>query len=260
MKTITISEVDKIIIEYYNKVSVKELCKKTDLNIANMKGRLSTLSKQNLIKTNNKKKVNSFTNSKGIKKAQARAIMIGAIKQSRLFGKVLTLPYKTCEIERNLIDKVSKRFKFIGCEREPKVFIDMLKTVIKYKLDMDCIHGEIGEQIANAKENEFDHLILDYCGQLSTTYNDIRTALKNKIVKIGGTIAITLNKRQSVKDGIENEMNMLNPLGIENGQVENAILTFIFGVTDFNYSLQTKFTYKDKKNSSMILIILKRVK
>jgi len=206
-------------------------------------------------------KTDAFANSDGIKKEQAREIMVEAIKVSGLYGKILTLPYKYCNIERKLIDNVSKKFSFVGCETEPDVYFEMLKTVAENKIDMECSPRPIGDKIEVAHENEYSHLLLDYCGQLNSFKNDIEMAMRNNIVAVNGTISITLNKRKTVVGGIEDEMNELNPLGnVEGKTVENAILTFIRIVGGFNYSIETVMPYKDKGKGSMILVVAKRIK
>ena len=202
-----------------------------------------------------------FTNSNGFFKQQARQIMVSAIAESKLFGKVLSLPFETCHIERMLIEDVSKKLKFVGCEIEEDVYFKMLETVAKYKLKMNCVYGSIGEQIAKARENEYSHLILDYCGQLNSFHTDIKMAMENKIVEVGGTISITLNRRKTVVGGIEDQINALTPYAdLENRQVENALLHFLAMNSGGNYAIEKVFPYKDKGKQQMILVVVKRVK
>jgi len=211
------------------------------------------------------KKINTdaFSNSNGVKKEEARETMVEAIRTSGLYGKILTLPYKYCKIERKLIDTVSNKFSFVGCETEPNVYFDMIRTVAEHRINMECSPRPIGEKIDVAHEGEYSHALLDYCGQLNTFKSDIETAMRNDIVAVGGTISITLNKRKTIGIGgnIEDEMNDLNPLGnIEGKEVENAILTFIRIVGGFKYSVETVMPYKDKGKGSMILVVVKRIK
>ena len=97
--------------------------------------------------------------------------------------------------------------------------------------------------------------------KLTKAFLWIQTAMENNIVKVGGTISITLNDRKTVKGGIEDEMNELNPTGnVVGKEVKNAILTFLRIVGGFNYSVETVNPYKDFKKGAMILVVVKRLK
>jgi hypothetical protein len=252
-----------------------QICKKYGKTVAQLSGRKTSLvrrgcflkslntnptTKKSKTSTKLKNKPDAFANSNGTKKEQAREVMVEAIRVSGLYGKVLTLPYKYCNIELKLIE-VSKKFSFVGCETEPKVYFEMLRTVAKEQINMECSPNAIGEKIEVAHKDEYSHLLLDYCGQLNSFQNDIKMAMENDIVKVGGTISITLNKRKTVKGGIEDDMNDLNPLGNTLGkEVENAILTFIRIVGGFKYSIETVMPYRDKGKGAMILVVVKRLK
>jgi hypothetical protein len=255
---------DKAIVKHFmlGVLTDIDFCKEHNINSRKLGGRRTSLVRRgHLIKSSESViKTDAFANSDGIKKEAAREIMVEAIRVSGLYGKVLTLPYKYCNIERKLID-VSKKFSFVGCETEPDVYFEMIRTVAEHRIDMECSPRPIGEKIEVAHEGEYSHLLLDYCGQLNSFQNDIKMAMENDIVKVGGSISITLNKRKTVKGGIEDAMNDLNPLGnVEGMEVENAILTFIRIVGGFKYSIETVMPYKDKGKGSMILVVVKRVK
>jgi len=265
-----LSKNDKFIVENYEILKPKDIREQLNLSLKAYRGRTSSLVRNGLIisKSSQKKTTTTkrkYTNANGVKKAFARTRMIKHIKESGKVGKVLTLPFKYCTFERKLLKEVSPKFTFVGCERDKEIFFMMLATVIHHKLKMECSPFEIGEKIATARENEFVHAILDYCGQLSSCYEDIRLTMERNIVVVGGTIAITLNNRKTVIGGIEDEMNRLNPIGNQEGYaVENAILTFLTKIGGFRYSIEEVMKYSDPKESgrgsNMLLVIVKRLK
>lgn len=228
---------------------------------------------KSLINTNVNEKVNSinkaykqaqnkasFVNDKGVNKQIARDVMVNAIKQSDTTkGLILTLPFIHCLIERQILAEVSKKYSFLGCEQEPDVYNKMLMTIAKNNLPISTHKGTIGEKIRQAKANEYSHLILDYCGQLGTTHEDIRIAMLNNIVEINGTIAITLNKRITPKtEEIYELMERLNPQTDKTiSRSEHCLKTLINRIGGFNYAIESTLNYHDTAN--MILVIVRRI-
>jgi hypothetical protein len=201
-----------------------------------------------------------FTNKKGVGKVKARKIMVDAITAIKLNNNfILTLPSDTCQIERDLLVQ-SKKFTFLGVEKDTDTYWAMVTKILKYRLPITAFNGTMGAKIAEAKTNQYGHLILDYCGQLPTFSDEIMLALRNNIVEVNGTISITLNKRLSGEEG-RNFANFLLKLNPQNDfkicEYEHLVRTFINRIGGYNYAIEKVFSYND--TNAMILVILRRI-
>jgi hypothetical protein len=201
----------------------------------------------------------AFNNENGNGKQRARNIIIKHILKSNLNkGKILTLPFSKCLVERQLLSALGKKIEFIGYERDTKTYWKMFRTIEKHKLPIYPILGEIGYELQTAHEDKYSHLILDYCCQLHTIIDDMKSLFIGNVVNVDGTIAITLNKR-SATDKIFNQMNTLVKKENENElKTIHAIKIFFSKVCGFNYSIEEIFEYRD--TASMVLIVIKRIK
>ena len=209
----------------------------------------------------NTEKNSSYTNVDGIKKQSAREKIISCIESSGINdGKILTLPFSTCEIERQIISKFRNKFHFIACEREEDVYYKMLNTIAENRLTMSTHFGNIEDKIYSSKENEYSHLILDYCGQISTFQNELDYVFRNNIIRIGGTIAITLCKRGEIKGELGDKINALADNLIPKEQIQSyAIKTFFSQYVGKTYKMETYLEYHDDGKSPMVLVTLKRL-
>jgi hypothetical protein len=224
---------------------------------------LKKLTKKEKKAKKEKKVVNTYSNLEGLNKQEARNIMEKAILLSKLFNKpILTLPFEECKLEIQLLNNISKKLRFLGCEMNEETYNKMLMTIATKNLPISTHKGMIGEVIAEARENQFGNLILDYCGQFATYHNDIKTAMVNNIVCVGGAICITANKRiaQSTFE-IYEQMERLNPkLGLtEDTRCVHAMVTFIGRIGGFNYAIERVFDYNDGRGKNMVLIIVRRI-
>lgn len=211
------------------------------------------------------KQVNTFKNN-GAGKIKARQIMVDHIKNAKKYelknGKILTLPSNTWAIEDLIYNQVSKRFRFVACEMKTKVFVHMVAKMNDYGKHNIPHLGKLGEIIDKADENEFDHIIADYCGALSSFKDEILKACANKIVKVGGTISVTILKARFEKEfatKINSFGNKLTSEDIELNNCENATKLFfkaLTAITDFE--IVEEFNYCD--TSPMTLTVLKRVR
>jgi hypothetical protein len=255
----------KEIIKNNPKATKKELCILTGLSLYKLNKVLVTYKpnrpKKSKLTKKQKSNDNAYTNKAGIKKEQGRELIREEVILSNIFdGTILTLPSDNCIMEGKLNEDVSDKFDFVGVEFTKSVYNRMLQQVAKKNLPFkSCVHAPIGDVIAVAKENDYSHLILDYCGQLGTYHKDIEMALNNKIVRVGGVVALTLNRRG--RGELIDSMMELNPLGnVKNKMVENAIITYLMKLCGYNYSIEKVFPYADKGKDNMILIIMKRIK
>lgn len=207
--------------------------------------------------------LNTYSNSDGVNKQNARDKMEVAVLKSQLFEKpILTLPFKECKFEMQLLKNISSNLRFLGCEKDNDTYNNMLLTIAKNNLPISTHKGLIGEVINEARENQFGNLILDYCGQFASIFADIKTAMDNKIVCVKGTICITANKR--IAGGtfdIYEQMEKLNPKSNldEETRCVHTMKTFISRVGGFNYSIEEVFDYNDGRGKNMVLIIVRRL-
>lgn len=219
------------------------------------------------------KEVTNFANIDGVHKDEAREKMITQIKKSGLkYGKILTLPACDFEIETKLYNNVSQRFTYIGVEHKKDEFFKLLKNLALKQFVMTPIYGSISEQIFKAKEDEFSHLILDYCGQLDTFAKEIIYAIQNNIVAKNGTLSITLNRRVTLSPGFSfadtiysDMLGLRNIKKVAKGElVRIALNIFLERICGLNYSIIETFEYrddkKDKRGSNMVLAIVKRLR
>jgi hypothetical protein len=212
------------------------------------------------------KKSNTYNNAVGKNKMSARIFMVSYIIASKVWGKILTLPNWVCTIEKLILKQRKLGISFVGVECKKDTYWKLCKKIWQEQLPMSAHFGFINEIIDKAREGEFAHLILDYCGQLHSFAKDIETALTNKIVPINGTIHITLSRRISGKGlSIIEEMESIIPYnGGDNGRVQHSINTFLRVVGRGSYEIVKEFPYNDKSkgssNGAMILFILKRIK
>lgn len=218
-----------------------------------------------LDKANNLYKViqDKFKNKGGLEKQKAREVMVNWIANSNTKkGKILTLPCSDWNIEKMVNENVSKKFSYVACERDVETLVKMTQKMHLYGVKNEVYHGNIGDKMLSASENEYEHIIADYCGGLHLVKKELMYACTNNIVKVGGTIAVTLFKAR-------NENSMVSKLNqfksdmtgsyVRQNDNESAIKMFfhsLASITDFE--VVQEFCYGD--TSPMILIVLKRTK
>jgi hypothetical protein len=213
-----------------------------------------------------------YSNGNGEKKAEARKFIIDAVKLNPFNEqRILSLPADNYTLETLLFKYVDKHIKFDVCERDTKIYnnlLDKLRTLPKSKKPTSIYRGDIGDVINEAKENKYTHIVLDYCGQVGTFANEIKTAIDNNIVQLNGTISMTFCKRASGSHNLQFVKKMLRLSGkvkklteINNCEtdIEKAIFTYLRIVCKDNYAIEKQFAYKDKEKSSMVLFIIRRL-
>ena len=243
------------------------LNKKGELYKTEIKTQIAEAEKQlKLVNSLYSELANDFKNVAGKGKKEARQIMVNHIgisaKGGLRKGTIATLPSNTWAIE-NLIDtQVSKRFTYLACERESDVFVDMVAKMNQYGKNNKPHLGSLSEVIYDAKENEFDHIIADYCGVLSSFKDELIHACLNKVVKVGGTISVTTLKARNNYDftgKLNNFASELSGKNIKNNNNENAIKMFFKSLTAItNFEVVEQFCYND--TTPMMLVVLKRAK
>lgn len=210
------------------------------------------------------KNKNTYDNHGGSFKQEARDKMVDAISRvDSPMGTVLTLPSFTCALELQLLNRIGRGINFIGCERDFDTFHKMVNKIAEERRLKNTIvprFGEIGDTIYNSKENQFAHLILDYCGTINTFHKEIEYAIQNDLVQVGGTISITVSKNGLGNNtGIVGDLLRQFPEGTFSGEKETemGIKLFLNKVMKANYRVETFFNYCD--TSAMVLVIVRRI-
>lgn len=277
-----LTKLHKTIIAKFGTQTNKEIAKELGLSTNQLAGNIASLKrfghieepKIEVIKKPRKKKakkkidISKSMSSNNLNKTQARQYIFNAILLSGLHsGNLLTLPCDNWFIEKSLLEDISDKFNILGVELDKKVYMRSGRKLFKNPLlfnNCSLINGAIGEQIFKAKENEFAHLVLDYCGGFSTYAKEITFAMREKIVQVGGTISLTFSERAVGDYG----RAILNTFGQTNEYKSIAVFEhFINGINmvlDSNYTIETSFRYvggeKGKKGDNMVLFIIKRNK
>lgn len=209
---------------------------------------------------------NSYMNHEGKEKKKAVDMMVNAILKFPLpKGTIVSLPSFTCRIEKLIMAKLKSldKFRFIGYEYVLETFFELCKTISTEKLNISAIFGSIGEAIMKGVENEFAHLILDYCGVLDTFAVEIEHVIKNNLLQVNGTMSVTLSKI-----GIQNDKGIIGEIfksmpkelfGDSLKQTELGVKLFFNKIINKNYEIEKFHNYQDKGKMAMMLIIVRRV-
>lgn len=215
---------------------------------------------------------NNFKNVVGEGKKEARKIMTNWIANSKSEfglnnGTIATLPSNTWAIEDIIYNNISKRFNYLACERNSDVFVDMVNKMNQYGKNNIPHKGNLSDVIYNATKDQFDHIIADYCGVLSSFKDELIYACLNNIVKVGGTISVTTLKARNEKDFTTklNEFHCETITGTKDSPMFNlndnhqAIRTFFKSLSAItNFEVVEEFCYND--TTPMMLVVLRRTK
>lgn len=210
----------------------------------------------------------NFRNSKGENKEIARNKIAEPIVKSDLKGGViLSLSFSTCAIEKKIYKKTN-RFEFFGCDTDIEVIKEMRKTIVKHNLpfigEEKC---KLSKHIYSAKEDQYAHIIADYCGHFEKVAEEIEFAMEKRIVQVGGTIAITVERRaNNHTNNIISEMEELEGKPFEkNKKIDQTMEAFLRAVGGRRYKIIENYPYHDytengNKSANMILMTVKRIK
>jgi hypothetical protein len=233
---------------------VFEVCKK-------MKGEKRTKKKTKKAKV--VKTPKPFWNNRE-KKNDGRLKTVSYITKSKNKGnKILSLPAEFCILEKLILKK--RHFDFVACEYDSDVFSRLVANIKHEKLPIVAHCSPIGTLIRCAKENEYAHLILDYCGSLNKFHEDIAIAIRNNIVEVGGTISVTLSVRfRGEDDGtcFINDMTKYVPEKDRKNRKSIIAFEMLMNANSYkNYVIEETFSYKEGQGAMpMLLVIIRRVK
>lgn len=208
--------------------------------------------------------VGEFKNFDGSGKNEARNFMISAISNSKPSKRaILSLPAEKCILEKRILKEVSANVLFEACELNRDVYFKMLQTIANENLPVVATYcSPISDLIYKARESEYAHVVLDYCGSLLNLHEEIAHAILHKIVEVGGTISITLTSRigkRAVKGNFVDKVNeKLSPENTKNCQTLTALERLVEFVGYGSYVIERRFSYRD--SAPMLLLIIRRVK
>lgn len=201
--------------------------------------------------------VGKFKNVSAKGKLEARQVMAKHIgTHAKVKKPILTLPFKLWEMEKLVQNYTGKLFTYVACEKNLDVFIEMCNNSKKYGKNNELYHGLIGDKIEIATEGKYSHLILDYCGVLSSFSREISLSVINNVVEVGGTISITLQKGRDSSDILDKCYEASDKT---TNKTEDAIRTFFKSLCLIsNFEVVDELIYCDK--TPMMLTVLKRMK
>lgn len=236
----TVSRIKRALKNDINNVSIKKVTKDTD----------------------------TYNENNGVNKEVARNKMAKYIVDSNVEGTIPTLPYKYGTIEKKILAQ-NENYDFIGVEKLPKVYDVLVETIKNEKLPIKPYLGDFCDKIYGAKENQYAHIIGDYCGELPTFANEVEYAVTNKIVKVGGIMALTFGKPIRSKCLKSDSIFKLGSFITNHdkdvrSQSDKAIEGYFQRLIGFNFELTEIFNYHDDKGKGkgypMVLVILKRLR
>lgn len=262
-KGITNSDLVKTILP-----TIEEPTKKEAVEVTS-KTTIEEPTKKEVVEVTTKNTQNSYNNVNGVKKEIARNKMAKYIIDSNVEGLVPTLCHIDALIEKKILEH-NENFNFIGVERKLETFNQLKETIKRENLPIEAYEGNFSDKIYGAKENQYAHIIGDYCGELPTFASEIEYAIFNKIVKVGGILALTFGKPIRSKclksEGIYNLGKFItnDDTSSIRSQSDKAIEGYFQRLIGFNFNLMEIFNYYDDKGRGkgypMVLIILKRIK
>lgn len=208
---------------------------------------------------------NTYTNHNGENKEVARVKMENWVVDSGVVGEVPTLPNTDWIIEQKIAKQLPD-MQFIGAEMHEDTFVTMKQNLKKLTLNAKTYLGKIGDLIFGKVENTYAHLILDYCGMLSTFSKEIEYVINNDVIQVGGIMAITFGKPLRGTDTQSMKIKGLAPINNEDTRCisDRGIENYFAKITGWNYEVKEIFYYSDDKGKGkgypMTLVIIKRIK
>lgn len=216
----------------------------------------------------NKLENGKFQNFEGSNKNKCRVKMCNLIKESQINnGNILSLSSKDCLMELKLNKELKNDFHYVSYEYDKEYFLKMRETAISNNLFMSTNYAPISMGINGVPKNYYSHAILDYCGTFSTNKEDVKNTIHNDIVKCGGTIHLTVSKRDSKSCADFNKYlsekeqkaikNNINECTTNKVIRQDLIEIFKNHPSNSHYIIEETFNYRD--TSDMCLIMIKRV-
>jgi hypothetical protein len=210
-------------------------------------------------------------NGKGKQKVREHSSkLIGMTEESS--STILTLPSSHCKWEQEIL-KVKPNSKFYCVERDEKVFEKMKETIFTNETLRKSLIGlelcSVGDVISKSTENTFSHVILDYCGIITSFQNDIKETIGKNITKKDGIICVTLSKEgrfthrngnvlNTVYNSIDNNTDECDTVFCTKLIIEHIVISHNLSDTNSRYKVIDYMEYNDR--SPMMCFFIKRIR
>ncbi len=197
-------------------------------------------------------------------KVVARQRMSDWALKSGVVGKCFSFSHKKAELEQVIL-KDMPDMTFLSVDKDKGIIKEMKRTkkLLNLPLDIHCANAI--EVLRKVEPNELAHAFLDFCCQLHSASMEIKQVLDNDLVKVNGTIAITVSKTVRVDSkGYWFDL-WKNFTEITSNQIEDnrttsdvANLMTLLVIMNERYTIREVFNYRD--TSPMTLFILQRIR
>ncbi len=197
-------------------------------------------------------------------KVFARQRMSDWALKSGVVGKCFSFSHKKAELEQVIL-KDMPDMTFLSVDKDKGIIKEMKRTkkLLNLPLDIHCANAI--EVLRKVEPNELAHAFLDFCCQLHSASMEIKQVLDNDLVKVNGTIAITVSKTVRVDSkGYWFDL-WKNFTEITSNQIEDnrttsdvANLMTLLVIMNERYTIREVFNYRD--TSPMTLFILQRIR
>ncbi len=261
-------KIEEFIIRMYPYLTNAEMVSISGYSTAQLSAFSGSLVKRGILNKDNKalsteklleivNKENTYYNTNGKKKEEARQVLYSYIKEANLNGLILSLPFHTCKFEKALLE-ICPDNRFIGVEMNYPTFLMMAKNIHLQNLPIEPRHNKIEKVIETMPSNTLAHAYIDLTGTLTKYKPMVETAIKNNIVKVGGIISFTFLNALRVFD--EELKDLFDNSVRTDGKSKTTITTnkYFESIIGDNYELCINYEYFD--TSPMALVILKRIK
>lgn len=197
-------------------------------------------------------------------KVFARQRMSDWALKSGVVGKCFSFSHKKAELEQVIL-KDMPDMTFLSVDKDKGIIKEMKRTkkLLNLPLDIHCANAI--EVLRKVEPNELAHAFLDFCCQLHSASMEIKQVLDNDLVKLNGTVAITVAK--TVRNDSKGYWFDLwkNFTEITSNQIEDnrttsdvANLMTLLVIMNERYTIREIFNYRD--TSPMTLFILQRIR
>lgn len=208
--------------------------------------------------------VENQTSFSGNAKKIARQIMSDWALKSGVVGKCFSFTHKEAKLEK-LILKDMPDMTFLSVDKDREVIKSMKRTKRLLNLPLEIHKAEAIEVLRKVEPNGLAHAFLDFCCQLHTASMEIKQVLDNDLVKLNGTIAITIAKtvRTDSKGywfNLWKNFTEITSNQIEDNRTTSDIANIMLLTLLMNerYTVREIFNYRD--TSPMTLFIIQRVR
>jgi len=208
-------------------------------------------------------KVGEYQNGKGENKTHAKKIMQDHIIATNISGHIGTLTNLFIDMETAIYNAMPNCY-FTAVEWKSTIFEQMRKKFKNCGVPIKCIKGEFSKILYGENANTYAHLIMDYCGDLTTIAKEFEYTIQNNLVVVGGIIALTTNKINRRGSGemwdyitsLSNEKTINKDFDFRcDTEIQNE--RYLYSVLGRNYVVLEVFSYTDKY--PMTLTIIKRI-